>query len=579
MKLGYAFPGALVVCALLLSSFHDASPAAAQDITICSKRNEDFRQTGTLKRLDERNYVLLTGNGEQSFSRGDFASCPTAAPTPAPAPATSQTDAQKCPDGQASSPNGCVCPANLTMSSRGCVEPPPVVEVAPGKLAECKSRQTLTIQGSSTIGLGIMPALIAGFANAKSFNVATSAEGAERQRAVFQLQPADPGAPCFVITVLSTGSDTAKEGIVDGKAQIGMSSRYYTDGEIEALARAGKLYPDYERNQIEHIIGLDAVGVVVNKANPVASLELCQIAKVFSGKIRDWRELNGLPRPINVHVRTTTSGTFETFKELVMDTCREMLVENVPSHGTYPDLLDAVATDEASIGFAPGELVDSRHAVKALSLRSGCGIEQAFNAFNVKSEDYPLARRLYIFTPIALTGYASDFENFILTDPRVDDLVRLSGAIDQKVDRQRDDHTGSVHTRETEADPASRDRFNGIVRYGQRLSITYRFASGSEKLDTKARQDIVRLRDDLRNIKPRPTVYLAGFTDDIGSVGANRELATKRANGVRNELLTIVPDMASNMQAEGFGKILPVNCNDTQLGKSKNRRVEVFVTR
>jgi phosphate transport system substrate-binding protein len=259
-----------------------------------------------------------------------------------------------------------------------------------------------------------------------------------------------------------------------------------------------------------------------------------------------------------------------------MGTCHEKLVENVPSHGTYPDLLDAVAADEAGIGFAPGELVGSRRTVKALSLRAGCGVEQAFNAFNVKSEDYPLARRLYVFTPIALTGYAGDFENFVLTDLRVDDLVRQSGAVDQKIDRQRDDHTGSIHARETEVDPDSRDRFNDIVRYGQRLSITYRFASGSEKLDTKARQDIVRLRNDLRNLKPR-AVYLAGFTDDIGSIVANRTLATKRANGVLSELLTIVPEMASNIQAQGFGKILPVNCNDTQLGKSKNRRVEVFV--
>jgi phosphate transport system substrate-binding protein len=242
-------------------------------------------------------------------------------------------------------------------------------------------------------------------------------------------------------------------------------------------------------------------------------------------------------------------------------------------------LLDAVAADRASIGFAPGELVDAKRTIKALSLRASCGIEQAFNAFNVKSEDYPLARRLYVFTPIGLTGYASDFENFIKTDPRVDNLVRESGAIDQKIDRQPDDHAGSVHTRETEADPASRDRFNDIARSSQRLSITYRFAFGSEKLDSKARQDIVRLGDDLRKVKPRPTVYLAGFTDDIGSVDANRELATKRANEVRSELLTIVPDMASNIQAQGFGKILPVNCNDTELGKSKNRRVEVFVTR
>ena len=578
MKPAYAFPGAMLVCALWLFCFHGASPVLAQgalgqQTTICSKSDKTFRQTGILKRLDERNYVLLTPAGELVFNKVDFEAC-TQPPPPPPPPRADMPPA--CPAGQMWSADRCVCPADPTMRNGQCVAPVHVEDVAAETLAVCKSQEALTIQGSSTVGLGVMPSLIAGFANANGFKLATSAEGEERKRAVFQLQPSDPGAPCFVVTVLSTGSDTAKEGIVDGVAQIGMSSRYYDDGEIESLARAGRLYPTYERSQIEHIVALDAVGIAVHRANPVTSLELCQIARIFAGKIRDWRELNGPPGPVNVHVRTTTSGTFETFRELVMDTCHEKLAANLPSHGTYPDLLHAVAADEASIGFAPAELVDPRHAVKALSLRAGCGIEQAFNAFNVKSEDYPLARRLYVFTPVALKGYARQFENFILTDGRVDDLVSRAGAIDQKIDTQADDHARSVRTHETSADPASRDRFDAIARYSRRLSITYRFALGSEKLDTKARQDIVRLAAYLRNGGTRQTVYLAGFTDDIGSTSSNLELAAKRADGVRRELLTIVPDLASSIQALGFGKILPVNCNDTDLGRAKNRRVEVF---
>jgi phosphate transport system substrate-binding protein len=357
-----------------------------------------------------------------------------------------------------------------------------------------------------------------------------------------------------------------------------MSSRYYEEGEIEAMAKAGKLYP-YERGQIEHVIALDAVGIVVNKANPVASLELCQIAQVFAGRIRDWRDLKGRPGPINVHVRTTTSGTFETFKDLVMDTCGVRLADNVPSHGTYPDLLKAVATDEASIGFAPAVLVDSMVAsVKALHLRASCGIEQTTTPFNVKSEDYPLARRLYVFTPLALTGLSRQFENFILADGRVDDLVSQSGAIDQRIDAQPDDHSNSAQTHETGADPVSHGRFDAVAKSGRRLSITYRFALGSEKLDTKARQDILRLAAYLRNTGTRPTLFLAGFTDDAGTISSNLDLARKRAEEVRRELLTIVPDLSGNVQARGFGKILPVNCNDTQLGKAKNRRVEVFLT-
>jgi hypothetical protein len=119
----------VVVSLALLSCFQGASPAAAQEIALCSKHNPNFRQTGILKRLDERNYVLITPSGEQSFSRGDFVIC--AAPEP---------------------------PQPLPM-------PTPAPTLPPA--AECKSRQTLPIQGSSTIGLGVMPSLIRGFADVR----------------------------------------------------------------------------------------------------------------------------------------------------------------------------------------------------------------------------------------------------------------------------------------------------------------------------------------------------------------------------------------------------------------------------
>jgi phosphate transport system substrate-binding protein len=61
-------------------------------------------------------------------------------------------------------------------------------------------------------------------------------------------------------------------------------------------------------------------------------------------------------------------------------------------------------------------------------------------------------------------------------------------------------------------------------------------------------------------------------------VSTNLELATRRAEAVRRELVAIAStDHARNIRVEGFGKILPVTCNDTELGRAKNRRVEVFL--
>ena len=112
------------------------------------------------------------------------------------------------------------------------------------------------------------------------------------------------------------------------------------------------------------------------------------------------------------------------------------------------------------------------------------------------------------------------------------------------------------------------------------LSITYRLALGSEELDTKPRQDIQRLARYLQKNRTPPQVLLAGFTDDIGSASANLELARKRADAVRRELVALgAQRYARDVQVDGFGKVLPVACNDTELGRQKNRRVEVFVVR
>ncbi len=112
------------------------------------------------------------------------------------------------------------------------------------------------------------------------------------------------------------------------------------------------------------------------------------------------------------------------------------------------------------------------------------------------------------------------------------------------------------------------------------LSITYRLALGSEELDTKARQDIQRLARYLQKNRTPPQVLLAGFTDDIGSASANLELARKRADAVRRELVALgAQRYARDVQVDGFGKVLPVACNDTELGRQKNRRVEVFLVR
>jgi outer membrane protein OmpA-like peptidoglycan-associated protein len=76
-----------------------------------------------------------------------------------------------------------------------------------------------------------------------------------------------------------------------------------------------------------------------------------------------------------------------------------------------------------------------------------------------------------------------------------------------------------------------------------------------------------------RYLQKNPTplqVLLAGFTDDIGGASANLELARKRADAARRELVALgVQRYARDVQVEGFGKVLPVACNDTERSVGK----------
>jgi phosphate transport system substrate-binding protein len=572
------------------------APAAAQSpvglkVTFCSKANPNAPAiSGTLVGNDSTTYykVFTSDFGEITLRRADVQEC-------------GQRIA--CPAGQEVGPTGCSCPAGQIMQNGQCVSPrpapTPVNTPAPAgtpapasrPAVACSKFEDLAIQGSGTVGLGVMPFMIQGFANANGMRLTTSSDPQTQSR-IYQLQGTEPDAACFRITVRSTGSDTAKDAIVDKNAQIGMSSRIYTDSEIQVLARAAGLAPA-SRSEIEQVVALDAVVVVVNKRNPVTSLGLCQIAEIFAGRIRDWREVGGRPGPINLQVRLGPSGTFETFQTLVLKACGVELARTTAfSHGSYAALLAAVAADETSIGFAPEALVTSN--INPLRLKGGCGIEQTANAFSIKTEDYPLARRLFIFTPYPLEGYSRRLVNFIKADDRADEALALPlsdgggeeraepshSATDQRIESARDDHAGSQHVRETDADPSARRKFAEMAGPTERLSLTYRFTSGSEELDTKARQDIQRLARYLQKNPTSPQLLLAGFTDDVGSESANLELAWKRADAVRRELIALgAQRYARDMQVEGFGKVLPVACNDTELGRQKNRRVEVFVAR
>ena len=75
----------------------------------------------------------------------------------------------------------------------------------------------------------------------------------------------------------------------------------------------------------ETTIALDAFVFVVNKENPIKTLTVDQIRKIYTGEISNWSEAGGNNADIKVFTRPRNSGSEEVFRELVMNGCNRKM--------------------------------------------------------------------------------------------------------------------------------------------------------------------------------------------------------------------------------------------------------------
>ena len=119
--------------------------------------------------------------------------------------------------------------------------------------------------------------------------------------------------PGVVVTISGTGSGNGIKALRDKMTDVAMSSRDLKDKE------------DFEAHGINPVkipVALDAIIPVVSPKNAVASLTMEQLRDLFAGKIKNWKELGGADAPVVVVGRDSSSGTFESWQELVMGKTR-----------------------------------------------------------------------------------------------------------------------------------------------------------------------------------------------------------------------------------------------------------------
>ncbi len=243
---------------------------------------------------------------------------------------------------------------------------------------------------------------------------------------------------------------------------------------------------------------------------------------------------------------------------------------------------DDVARDPRAIGFVGFAYL--RNA-KALAIRSVCGMSYAPTQFNVKTEEYPLSRRLFLYTPTnGKSEHARSLLDYALSDAAQPTIV-ATGFIDQTIDylhfRQQPYRIAFAFSDMTEEfNMDSMKELVTLVSEAQRMSATLRFERNESQLDLKAKQDAARLARYLKTPEMQgKQVLLIGFVDSPGPFASNLTVSQARAETVRSAILAASGKELDPKQiiARGFSETRPVDCNGTPEGRAKNRRVEVWV--
>ena len=183
-------------------------------------------------------------------------------------------------------------------------------------------------------------------------------------------------------TISESGSGNGVKSLINGACDIANMSRFMKDSEFKTCVEKGIL-------PVAHVVAFDGLAVVVNPANKVGALTMAQLADIYTGKIRNWKELGGADAEIVVISRDTNSGTYETFNELVLR--KNPVVKGAEYVGSNGQAKTRVASTKNAIAYVGLGFADD--SVKTLSVD---GILPSPKT--IVSGKYPIARPLFMFT-------------------------------------------------------------------------------------------------------------------------------------------------------------------------------------
>jgi phosphate transport system substrate-binding protein len=210
--------------------------------------------------------------------------------------------------------------------------------------------------------------------------------------------------PSATIQVTGGGSGVGITALINGTTDICNSSRPMKQTEIE------KLKARYNTLGVQIPCAKDGITVFLNEANKVNELTLKQLSDIYSGKLRNWKELGGNDAEIRLYGRENSSGTYTYFNDEVVKNDYAASVQSLP--GTAA-VVNAVKKDVNGIGYGGAAYaVGIKHALVKKDANSPPYLP---TNETIGKGQYPITRYLYIYLRNRPTGETKKYIDWILS--------------------------------------------------------------------------------------------------------------------------------------------------------------------
>ena len=199
----------------------------------------------------------------------------------------------------------------------------------------------------------------------------------------------------ITVTYNATGSGAGIQAVLEGRCDIGLASRDLKDEE-KAKGLEGT------------VLAYDGIAIIVNPENPVNDLDLETIAKIYTGEIKNWKEIGGNDAEIVLIGREAGSGTRDGFESITDTEDKCAYRQELTSTG---DVITTVASNPNAIGYA--SLASVKDTVKALKVDGVTASEET-----IKNGTYVVQRPFVLVTKtdVTLSESAQSFFNFITSE-------------------------------------------------------------------------------------------------------------------------------------------------------------------